>query len=361
MRILIFTTAFRPLVGGSEIAIEHIAQRLPGVFFDIVTPRYNKKFSLYEQHKNITVHRVGFGSILDKWLFPITGAWEGYKLRRFNVYRIIHGYQASYASGAAWLVKKFNPSLRFIVTLQEGKPLEKGNPAIRLLRSVILKKADHITVISRYLGKFAAQFKKPTTLIPNGVALEIFNSQNSPINPRKRIITVSRLVPKNGVENLIRAMALLSLSHDFELVVVGDGELKDKFIQLTRQLNISDNVDFVGSVDHKEVAKLLSQSDVFVRPSLSEGLGSAFLEAMACGIPVVGSQIGGIPDFLTHGETGLFCDPHKPDDIAQKIELILSDGLLRDRIIRQGLILVQTNYSWDKIAERMNQIYQSMV
>lgn len=348
------------MVGGSEIAIEHIAQRLPGVFFDIVTPRYNKKFPLYEQHKNITVHRVGFGSILDKWLFPITGAWEGYKLHRFNVYRIIHGYQASYASGAAWLLKKFNPSIRFIVTLQEGKPLEKGNPAIRLLRSVILKKADHITMISRYLGEFAAQFKKPTTLIPNGVALEIFNPQNSSINPRKRIITVSRLVPKNGIENLIRATALLSLSHDLELVVAGDGELKDKFIQLTKQLNISDNVDFVGNVDHKEVAKLLSQSDVFVRPSLSEGLGSAFLEAMASGVPVVGSQVGGIPDFLMHGETGLFCDPYRPDDIAQKIELILSDGLLRNKIIKQGLVLIRTSYSWDIIAKQMYQVYEQI-
>jgi len=341
------------------MAIENIAQRLPGVFFDIVTPRYNRAWPAVEEDKNTTVYRVGFGSKLDKWLFPILGLLKAYRLTGQYVYKAIHGYQASQASSAAFLLKYLKPRLPFILTLQEGKVLNQQSFLVKFLRRLIVQKADHITVISNYLADYAVQFQKPVTRIPNGVAVDLFVPRDFQ-NPRKRIITVSRLVNKNGVENLIRAFALLTLSHDLELFIAGDGILKPKLMQLAQELNVSDRIIFAGTVNHNDLPALLAQSDVFVRPSLSEGLGSAFLEAMASGLPVVGTQVGGIPDFLNHGETGLFCDPHRPDDIAQKIELILSDGILRNKIIKQALIHVRENYSWEEIAKRMNEIYTNI-
>jgi glycosyltransferase involved in cell wall biosynthesis len=101
----------------------------------------------------------------------------------------------------------------------------------------------------------------------------------------------------------------------------------------------------------------LKISDVFVRPSLSEGLGNAFLEAMAASIPVIGTPVGGIPDFLKDEETGLFCEVGNPEDIAQKIEKLVFDDSLRKRIIENGLELVKEKYDWGFIAAQYIELY----
>ena len=107
----------------------------------------------------------------------------------------------------------------------------------------------------------------------------------------------------------------------------------------------------------------LSAADVFARPSLSEGLGSAFLEAMAAGLPVIGTAVGGIPDFLkdpsTHSgqATGLFCNVNDPWDLAEKIKTLLTDRELRTKLIDNGRKLVAEKYDWDIIAEKFEEIY----
>jgi glycosyltransferase involved in cell wall biosynthesis len=93
-------------------------------------------------------------------------------------------------------------------------------------------------------------------------------------------------------------------------------------------------------------------ADVFVRPSLSEGLGNSFLEAMALGLPIIGTKVGGIPDFLKDGETGLFCQVNNPEDVARKIRMIKGDPILREKLIKNGQGLVKTFYSWETIVSK---------
>ena len=102
---------------------------------------------------------------------------------------------------------------------------------------------------------------------------------------------------------------------------------------------------------------------MFVRPSLSEGLGNSFLEAMAAGVPIIGTNVGGIPDFLIdpstgsrQAATGLFCETANPKSIAEKIELLLTDEDLRQKLIINGKKAVAEKYDWDKIAARMKVI-----
>src|SRR3989344_1759781 len=139
-RILIFTTAFRPFIGGSELAIEEIAKRLPHVNFDIITPRYTRKLKKLEDFGNMSVYRVGWGMLSDKVFFPIAGFLKARELIKQNSYEIVHAYQASYGAGAAWLVRFFNPHLKFILTLQEGKDLDKQGFWINFFRKMIIKK-----------------------------------------------------------------------------------------------------------------------------------------------------------------------------------------------------------------------------
>ena len=84
--------------------------------------------------------------------------------------------------------------------------------------------------------------------------------------------------------------------------------MEERLKQKTKDLGLAGRIHFVGNVDHNKLPEYLWASDVFCRPSLSEGLGNVFLEAMAAGVPIVGTPVGGIPDFLTEGKTGLFCE-----------------------------------------------------
>ncbi len=128
---MIFTTAFRPFIGGSEIAIEEIAKRLPDFSFDIVTPRHTRKLKKEEESGNMRIYRVGWGWLKDKFLFPYFGFLKARELLRDNDYAFIHAYQASYGAGAAWLLKIFNPKLKFLLTLQEGKDLDSQGGAVK--------------------------------------------------------------------------------------------------------------------------------------------------------------------------------------------------------------------------------------
>ncbi|OGN01549.1 MAG: hypothetical protein A3I26_00740 [Candidatus Yanofskybacteria bacterium RIFCSPLOWO2_02_FULL_43_10] len=359
-RVLVFTTAFRPLVGGSEIALEEIIRRLPNIFFDILTPRHRRTFPAKECGSNFCAHRVGFGlgELLDKLAFPCLGSFTALWLMSKNKYKTIHAYQASFSAGAAFVYKTFFPKTRFILTLQEGKRLERQNFLIRYFRHLIIRKADVITAISCYLSNYAKKInpKAELHLIPNGVDLNKF--RHMPNSDDNTVITVSRLVSKNGVGDLVKAIAIVKKEiTDVKLIIVGSGPLEKEIRQSVKDLNMEDRVIVAGSQSPENVAGYLSNAKVFVRPSLSEGLGTAFLEAMAVGLPVIGTAVGGIPDFLKDGQTGLFCNVSDPQDLAEKIKTLLTDRELRTKLIYNGRKLVTEKYDWNIIAWKFREIY----
>lgn len=376
-KILLFTTAYKPFVGGSELAIQEIIKRLAGWSFDIVTPKLRRDLLTLETFENCHIHRIGFGfEKIDKLLFTFSGFNYARKLIGQNDYRLVHVFQASHAAGAAWRLKLTNKKLPLVVTLQEGKDLDKQNFWIKLARKIILSKADQITAISKYLKEYAKKIKNNThvAIIPNGVDVGNFSREFSygelselkdqlGIKPgEKVVVSVSRLVPKNGIYDLIKGFAMLPReisSHMLKLLLIGTGPEKNNLDELAVELGIRSKVIFVGDIGHDELSKFLKISDVFVRPSLSEGLGSAFLEAMAAGVPIIGTNVGGIPDFLKDGKTGLFCLPGDPESIAEKIQLLLNDHDLRQRVIANALELVKEKYDWEKIAAEYEQVYLS--
>ncbi|OGN07909.1 MAG: hypothetical protein A3C61_03285 [Candidatus Yanofskybacteria bacterium RIFCSPHIGHO2_02_FULL_39_10] len=383
-KILIFTTAFRPFIGGSELAIEETVKRLPEFFFEIITPKIKRGLPNEELGSKFRINRVGVGLLLDKLLFPVSGFLYSRKFLSAsggeNV--IVHAYQASHGAGAAWLAKIFYPKITFILTLQEGKNLKKQSSLINFFRKLIIWKADRATAISRYLENYLISARKglPVSLIPNGVDIDNFSRQFSygdmadlekklGIQPGdKVIISASRLMPKNGLELLIKALALIKEKNPstvYKLILAGDtppgeGQQKEKLELLVSEHNLRDNVIFAGSVNHKDLPLYLKISDVFVRPSRSEGLGSSFLEAMAAGVPIVGTRVGGIPDFLEDRKTGLFATL-EPEDIAFKIRIILENDKLRGEIVENARALAMEKYNWDRVAVQFKELYESLI
>ncbi|MFC1613578.1 glycosyltransferase family 4 protein [Patescibacteria group bacterium] len=146
-----------------------------------------------------------------------------------------------------------------------------------------------------------------------------------------------------------------------KLLIAGVGKLENKLKKLTEILGLEKQVIFLGHIDQNELPKYLWVSDIFCRPSLSEGLGISFLEAMAAGLPVIATPVGGIPDFLDDGKTGLFCKTRDPKSIADAVSRLLKDKVLYDKISGNGLGLVKEKYDWDGISLQMIGIYKKLI
>jgi glycosyltransferase involved in cell wall biosynthesis len=229
----------------------------------------------------------------------------------------------------------------------------------------IFMRADAVHAISHFLADWAARmgFLGKPEVIPNGVDVAAYThriSAEQRIALRRQfgftdsdivLVTTSRLSLKNGVDDLIRS--LLFLPKEYKTLIVGEGEDRDKLISLAVQKGLADRVTFVGLKLRDEIPALLQAADIFVRPSLSEGLGISFLEALAAGLPIVGTPVGGIPDFLKDGETGVFAEPRNPESVAKAV-IRLRNPDLRDRIVRKGGALVQEEYEWGRIAGRIH-------
>ncbi|MBX4190284.1 glycosyltransferase family 4 protein [Candidatus Parcubacteria bacterium] len=371
MKVLILSTAYLPEIGGSELAIKNITDRIDDISFDLITSRPLDTLP-YEKIGNVNVYRVGNKASLFNLLLPknFLSLWVFFKARQLiqtsGSYDVIHAYQASQAAGGGWLLKFFYPNIPFLVTIQEGKDLQKQSVLMRFFRYLILRKANSVTTISRYLEKYIKSYNLglPIAVIPNGVDTKVFKKVETSIRKelglqdQRIVITVSRLVQKNGVGDLIKAVGILSKTLPIHLIIVGTGPLESELNQLTKELGLSSQVSFLGSKEYDTLPKYLSAADVFARPSYSEGLGNAFLEAMACQVPIVGTKVGGIPDFLIDEQTGLYCEPGNPESIAQAVSRILTEPSLAESLVLKGLELVEKEFSWDHIAQQFRDIYE---
>jgi glycosyltransferase involved in cell wall biosynthesis len=213
-------------------------------------------------------------------------------------------------------------------------------------------------------------FRGTPQIVPNGVDIANFTRA---ITPERRaelrrgfgfapddiiLVTASRLSLKNGVDDLIRS--LLFLPPQYKALIAGSGEDGDKLRVLTQQKGLSERVKFLGQRGHAELPEILQSGDIFVRASLSEGLGNSFLEAMAVGLPIIGTPVGGIPDFLTDGETGVMCQPRDPESIARAALRIVNESSLRAKLVEKGAALVKEKYGWEGIAKNIGSILQNL-
>jgi glycosyltransferase involved in cell wall biosynthesis len=271
---------------------------------------------------------------------------------------------ASFSTGAAcianillWSVGKKKVPL--VLSLQEGDSESylkfKWGGLIGLSWRLALQRTEHLVVISTYLLQRARRlgYRGPASVIPNGVNVGKFrNDEPKVFNPDKiLLITTSRLVPKNGAGDVIAALSLLPQSVHFK--ILGVGPLETQLKTQVQKLGLVERVIFGGFVDQTELPEHLHAADIFIRPSLSEGMGNSFIEAMAAGLPVIATPVGGIPDFLQDGVTGVFCEPKHPESVARAVERVIGDESLRQGLIRNAFEMVQEKYDWALIAEDM--------
>jgi len=250
-------------------------------------------------------------------------------------------------------------------------------PLINALNTKVIQCSDVCTANSKPTARAIREIsgRKDVEIVPMGINPSFFKLSSEVRDLRKRlevggkaILFVGRLIDWKGTEYLIKALPkILETYPGTKLLLVGSGPQKTRLINLSRSLGITNAVLFMGEVSQEELRKFYSLATVFVLPSIvndkgeTEGLGVVLLEAMACGLTVIGSNVGGIPDIISDGETGLLAIPKDPDDLAQKIIRLLSGESLRKSLIKNGLNLVQNNFSWEVIADKFETLYRTIV
>ena len=375
MRIAIVTYTYYPLIGGQEVFAQEVAEHFvkKGWEVDIITMYLDKSLKKLENINNVMVHRIGMGKI--KYLSFLMGYFRlvCYLLRldKGKKYDLIHAVGDGHPSIITITIKKLKRKPGMI-TIQGGciSAGFKSNLSGRISRKLqewSFKNADLVHVISQSLAERAKKLgAENIVIIPNGVDSRLFKPMGKKELRKKYgisaeekiIISVARLDPVKGVDYLIKATALVGGGiPDLRLIVIGDGEQRKQLEELINRLYLDSKVHLLGFLSHQQISEYLNMSDVFVLPSRHEGLGIALIEAMACGVPVIGSRVDGIPDVIDDGKNGILVPPGDVNELAEAIERLLRDKNLRDNFTKAGFEKVQERFLWNSILQQIEQIY----
>ena len=392
-KVLIFSLAYYPKhVGGAEVAIKEISDRIPKeeIEFHMVALRFDDTLPEVEQIGNVLVHRIGltrrnptmadlgkFPLYLNKFIFQFSAAKKASELHKKYHYDAVWAMMAHSVGVPAGIFKTLHPKVKYLLTLQEGDPIPYIKKKMLLVYPLFVRgftKADMVQAISTYLSKWARDmgFKGKMEIIPNAVNIKHFSQEFSSeeiktikAKLKKKdgdifLITTSRLVKKNACDDVIKALTLLPENVKFAILGIGPDEAMLR--TLAKEKGVSEKVLFLGQIEHYEMPKYLKACDIFIRPSLSEGMGNSFVEAFAAGIPVIATQEGGISDFLFDPElnpnkppTGRAVKPRDPEGIARAVKLLLNDKEKTSEIIINAKKLALEKYDWDTIARDMKE------
>lgn len=178
-----------------------------------------------------------------------------------------------------------------------------------------------------------------------------------------RLISVSNLHEGKGIDLAIRALAMLQESGfgDWSYHIVGDGYMRAELEQLAQSLNLQNMITFVGAVEHAEVARHLKQADLFVLPSYREAFGIAYLEAMACGLLVIGVVGQGAAEFIRHRENGLLAKPKDIDDLAEHIRFAMENPDKARRMAEAGCDTAMNDFCWSNHAQSLISVYRELL
>ena len=374
---------YPPVIGGFEVFSQNIAERIgraEDVF--VVTSKVintpNKEIkdklrifrtSLFTL-KNLSYSKPWY--IVGAMICILFKSWRLIKREKID---LIHS-QGFLSGILGYILNKFT-KVPYIITIQSAD-FSVYHPRLNIniikwfyqkIEKIIFKNADYCHAVSNYLGNHFRQYRvKKIAVIPDGVSQEKFKPDPDKKETRKKlgfdtknlIVCVSRLEYKNGTRDLIEAAKYLQ-DFDFKIIICGNGSEMEKLKNMIKEFNLEKRVFLLGDILHSELPKYVACADIFVRPSLAEGFGIVFLEAMAAGLAVIGTPVGGIPDFLHNNETGLFCEPSNPKDIADKIEVLIRDKTLTQRLIQNGFKMIKEEYNWEKIANRIKKLYEKVL
>lgn len=370
MKILIINYEFPPIGGGAGNASYYLARHLSKMGHEIAIltsafrglPREEILDGFRIFRIPVIRRRLDRCSILEMITFIISGLFYcNSVISLFKPKKVIAFFGIPSGIIAYWIRKRY--SLPYIISLRGGDVPGFFNNKLqgyhRLTKPIIKnvwKNAEHVIANSNRLYKLAKHTDPKTKIlvIPNGVDTEKYKPGRGVYSEKSKtkILSVGRLNEQKGIQNLLKACYALNqngLNGKFSLEILGDGPSRKMLEKLAKDLCLQDRVCFTGWVSKNEIADKYNTADIFVLPSLDEGMSNALLEAMATGLPVVASDFAG-DNLLTDEVNALIVPVNNDQLLSDALKKLILDKNLREAM-GQNSMMIAKKYSWMKVAK----------
>jgi len=361
---------FPPLGGGTgavNLCLFEQFSKYPDLYIDLVTSsRSRRSYEIEQFSPRITIYKVPVNnqnihhsSNLELIRYFVRGLALSLKLSKTNRYEMSFSF-AGVPAGAISYVLSLVRKLPYWISLQgPDVPGFEGRycylyPFLKPLIRSIWRNAAIVTAISEQQQRLAAK-TMPELIVPifhNGVDTDLFRPvTNNAERTLPNIVCVGRLIERKGQHYLIRAFSQLLTKKPMAatLTFVGTGDSEESLRLLAKNLGIDSSVTFRGFVPRHEMPSIYRDADVFVLPSQSEGMSMALLESMACGLPVVVTDVGGTQELVKDGVNGLVIQWADVSALVAAVERVIDDHELRQTMGRQNRLIAQ-NFNWQSIA-----------
>ena len=384
LRILLLNYEFPPMGGGAGHASFQLAKTLTatGCHVDVVTSGIDGQPSL-EVIDGVRVHRVrSFRRSIQDCGFQ--GAWSYVaaaqpvyrRLLRKRTYDVIH-YFFGLPTGVLALCTPGAGRIPSVISLRgsDVPGYDTGSRSLRLAHGLlrpltrrIWRSADAVIANSHGLRELAQPVvpAKPIGVIPNAIDGTVFTPNGTAGRHGDgsaevvRLLAVSRLIGRKGLGDLLRAVALLK--HDqLALTVQGWGRDADRLQALAVSLGVDRQVTFAGFTQRHLLPAVYRAADIFVLPSHSESCAMALLEAMACGLPVVATGVGGTVELVAEGVNGHLVPPGSPRALAGALTRLIGDPALRRTMGARNAQLIRQSYTWQAMTNQYLDVYRQAI
>ena len=371
-RLLVLTELFLPTKGGTAVWAAEVYKRLGGKEIHIVTADVPGAAEVDAAHPN-TIHRLNLKRI--PWLRPESLAmyarffFTSLALALTHRFDAIHAFRALPEGLVAWAVARL--TFRPVVIYAHGEELTTwGRGGKFKAMRFALRHADRVVANSEHTRDTLLEMgidPARITIIYPGVDVSVFRPgldttglrESLGIRPDEKLVfSVGRLSRRKGFDQMIRAVAQLHAEGiPLRYVIAGIGEDADYLDGLIAEHNAQGIVHRIGAVSEADLPRWMNACDVFAMPNRdingdNEGFGMVFIEAAACGKPVVGGKDGGTGAAVADGLTGLRVDGHSAARVEFALRTLLADYALRDRLGQNGWMRVQAEFSWESVARK---------
>jgi N-acetyl-alpha-D-glucosaminyl L-malate synthase BshA len=320
-----------PTYGGSGVIATELGKELALRGHEIHIISYALPFRLSSYIENIFFHEVETSSypLFEFPLYSLSLASKMVEVAEFENLDLLHVHYAIPHATSAYLAKeilKGKKDLKILTTLHGTDITLVGlEPSFMHLVKFSIENSDGVTAVSRFLKEKTLtnySIEKDISVIPNFVDTDLYKPNKNfefrrhiaPEN-EKILVHTSNFRPVKRVTDAIRVVEQVNREIPVKLLLVGDGPDRSECERLCRQLNLCDQVKFLGK--QEGIVEILNAADVFIIPSQSESFGLAALEAMACGLPVISSSVGGLPELIKHNEGGFIAEIGDVDRMAK--------------------------------------------
>lgn len=311
-----------PTYGGSGVIATELGKALALKGHEVHFISYALPFRLANFVENVVFHEVEMSSypLFEFPLYSLALASKMVEVAEYEKLDLFHVHYAIPHATSAFLAKEMmrgKIDIKIITTLHGTDITLVGlEPSFLPLVKFSIEKSDGVTAVSRYLKEKTLtnyDIDKDIKVIPNFVDTELFKP-NSDCTFRKNVaskgekilVHTSNFRPVKRVPDTIKIFDIVQKEIPAKLILIGDGPDRSECERLVRQLNLMEKVKFLGKQDG--LVEILTASDIFLIPSQSESFGLAALEAMACGLPVISSSVGGLPELVAHNECGFIAE-----------------------------------------------------